>query len=294
MHNALMKGKLEQASAVRLSGTRGKQRAREEDDEEEGVTSPSKRQHMSAGDTRPADLPRIQESPTDASTHMGTTLADRPTISATKINTLFHPLPACALDPCISIPPPPLVFTGPTIFYQPAEGRVAGKQVPPDDVAWGDPYALMHRHRGGDSSLPVLTIDPAQVGEAVAKRERGRKRRLKRLLRVQAGFSADEVPAVDEWDREFGVPLDVGVEAGVADWQERLEVVSRRRGARNGVLTLPGRQYHATIPDGIPSTIQSLQRPIVVPAPHDSPPVDGGWITRAESHGIAIRVSTDA
>lgn len=106
--------------------------------------------------------------------------------------------------------------------------------VPPDDIAWGDPYSLMSSRRRGQGSSSVLAIEVGQVGDACAKRERARKRRLKRLERLESGFVTGEGA---EWDREFGVPLDVGVEAADdgADWQERLDLVSsltRKAGSR--------------------------------------------------------------
>ncbi|KAI5452120.1 hypothetical protein NCC49_001058 [Naganishia albida] len=281
MHNALMKGKLEMASAVRSTG--GKKRLFEEEEEEEGeVTSPSKRQKAGPSSaTREArkgvDLVELINSPDpDAAP------AKRAIVSAQRINSLFRPLPACPLDPYTSIPQPPLVFSGPSIFYAPtlAQGRVAAKMVPPDDVAWGDPYSLMSHRKRGQGSLSVLSIEVGQVGEASTKRERARKRRLKRLERVESGFATGE--GVAEWDREFGVPIGVGADPGIesADWQERLDL------------------YHAKSPAGLRAIINALSQRIPgVTLPSSEPladPQDRQWIARAESHGIAIRVHQDA
>lgn len=298
MHNALMKGKLEIASAVRSTG--GKKRLFEEEEEEEGeVTSPSKRQKAGPSSaTREArkgvDLVELINSPDpDAAP------AKRAIVSAQRINSLFRPLPACPLDPYTSIPQPPLVFSGPSIFYAPtlAQGRVAAKMVPPDDVAWGDPYSLMSHRKRGQGSLSVLCIEVGQVGEASTKRERARKRRLKRLERVESGFATGE--GVAEWDREFGVPIGVGADPGIesADWQERLDLVSFCVRTRAITLTL-GEQYHAKSPAGLRAIINALSQRIPgVTLPSSEPladPQDRQWIARAESHGIAIRVHQDA
>lgn len=303
MHNALMKGKLEMASAVRLAGGRGKERALDEEEEEE-VTSPSKRQKAGpASAAREArkgvDLVQVLDSPQADDPTTFTTLGERATVSAQKINSLFYPLPTFPLDPYTPIPQPPLVFSGPSIFYAPtlAQGRIAAKMVPPDDIAWGDPYSLMSRRRCGQGSLSVLAIEVGQVGEASAKRERARKRRLKRLMRLKSGLTTADGEA--PWDREFGVPLDTGVEAADvgADWQERLDLVSAFSKAKVISLTL-GRQYHAKISDGLHATIDALsKRSSDATLQTNEPPLntdDRNWIARAESHGIAIRVHQDA
>ncbi|KAJ9113736.1 hypothetical protein QFC20_001761 [Naganishia adeliensis] len=286
MHNALMKGKLEMASAVRLAGGRGKERALDEEEEEE-VMSPSRRQKTGpASAAREArkgvDLVQVLDSPQADDPTTFTTLGERATVSAQKINSLFYPLPTFPLDPYTPIPQPPLVFSGPSIFYAPtlAQGRIAAKTVPPDDIAWGDPYSLMSRRRCGQGSLSVLAIEVGQVGEASAKRERARKRRLKRLMRLESGLTTADGEA--PWDREFGVPLDTGVEAADvgADWQERLDL------------------YHAKISDGLHATIDALsKRSSDATLQTNEPPLntdDRQWIARAESHGIAIRVHQDA
>ncbi|KAJ9109691.1 hypothetical protein QFC19_001921 [Naganishia cerealis] len=286
MHNALMKTKLESASATRMTASvKGKARAlpstsikgamgeslafEGEDAEDDDLPSPSKRRRVGTTATPSAveaaasarkgvDLAQvILDDSTSASafpsmdvdvsaTDFGT--LNRPTVSARKINRLFQPLPSLPVDPYASIPAPPLVFTGPFIFYESEDrgSRVFRKMVPPDDMVWGDPYALVNSRRqteGKSSShnalLSILKIQPDQVAEANKKMERTKKRRLKRMKRLESGFKTEDPPEPQStipenttctWDREFGIPVDTNEESvtaslNVPDWQERLDLV---------------------------------------------------------------------
>lgn len=171
---------------------------------------------------------------------------NRPTVSARKINRLFQPIPSLPVDPYSSVPAPPLVFTGSSIFYESEDRgeRVFRKMVPPDDMVWGDPYALIDPRRlaGGpsrDEALASLKLQPNQVAEANKKMERTKKRKLKRLQRLESGFQVVDpaetsLPILENttctWDREFGIPVDtneqsVAASLDVPDWQERLDLV---------------------------------------------------------------------
>lgn len=232
MHNALMKGRIEGASAARLASARkaagatsvvraGAGRVFEEEEGEDGGELPRmKRRRVEGSKTTTTPKDTTPTTHTEQPYHAAEdSLTARPTISAHKINTLFTPLPTHPLDPQTSIPTPPLVFHGPSIFQRPPV-RIFERMVPPEDRAFGDAYSLMGPQRDRSEGLAVLEIGVGEVGDAVEKRERARRRRVKRLERVSRGFGG--------WDREFGVPVDVdgAEEVDVPDWEERLEVVS--------------------------------------------------------------------
>lgn len=228
MHNALMKNRLEGASAARLASARkgttvsGRVFAEEENDEGAELPSPKRRRvgaHEKVGATETTLRKHVptETIPVEVDALPG---SSRPTTSATKINTLFHPLASHPLDPQTPIPAPPLVFTGPTIFQRPPAGsRIFDRMVPADDRAFGDAYALMtDRSKTQHHDVALLEIDVHEVRDAYEKRERTRKRRLRRIERAARGFAG--------WDREFGVPFEEERDArDVPDWEERLEEV---------------------------------------------------------------------
>lgn len=232
MHNALMKNRLEGASAARLASARkpttasGRVFAEEEDEEGNELPSPKRRRagargKVDATGTTPGHPAPTETNPVEFDALPG---PSRPATSATKINTLFHPLAAHPLDPQTPIPAPPLVFTGPTIFQRPPAGsRIFDRMVPSDDRAFGDAYALMtDRSRSHPHDVALLEIDVHEVRDAYEKRERARKRRLRRIERAARGFAG--------WDREFGVPFEEEERDAreVLDWEERLEEVGIR------------------------------------------------------------------
>ncbi|KAJ9122561.1 hypothetical protein QFC22_001990 [Naganishia vaughanmartiniae] len=248
-------------------------------------------------------LPSMKMDIDDSTTDFGK--LNRPTVSARKINRLFQPISSLPMDPYNSVPAPPLVFTGPSIFYEPEDrgSRVFRKMVPPDDMVWGDPYALINPKRQGggssrDDALVILKIQPTQVAEANKKMERTKKRRLKRLQRIESGFQVTDPMEPSNsilenttctWDREFGIPVDtneqsVAASLDVPDWQERLDL------------------YHSRLPEGLQSVIQALNsrgiaRKLPVNSTDSSAFPDGAdreWLARADTQGIAIRVYSDA
>ncbi|KAJ9098689.1 hypothetical protein QFC21_004337 [Naganishia friedmannii] len=346
MHNAMMKNKLESATAARTTASvKGKERALAsrggrgekeldnpafdgEDVEDDDLPSPSKRRRVgthagqsaieaAASARKGIDLaqamlddpvsapafPSMDMDIDDPATDFGK--LNRPTVSARKINRLFQPIPSLPVDPYSSVPAPPLVFTGPSIFYESEDrgARVFRKMVPPDDMVWGDPYALINprRQTGASSSreveLAILKIQPNQVAEAYKKMERTKKRRLKRLQRLENGFQAAEPAETSSsilenttctWDREFGIPVDANEQSLVAslevpDWQERLDVYQSRlpEGLHSVIRALNSRDVAATLP-------ANTQHPSAV-----STGADREWIARAETQGIAIRLYQD-
>ncbi|GHJ87412.1 hypothetical protein NliqN6_3814 [Naganishia liquefaciens] len=288
MHNALMKNRLEGASAVRLGRGQGRVAAGSarafageeeevgaEEEGQPGLPSPKRRRvgtrgnHGDADETTPRNPPPSEK----AIPHVGLDAlpgSSRSATSATTINALFYPLPTHPLDPHCAIPAPPLTFSGSTIFQRPPSGnRIFDRLVPPDDRAFGDSYSLMSSRRTKDphSQPGILEIAVHEVPDAYAKRERTRKRRLRRLARMARGMAG--------WDREFGVPFEEDEErADVPDWEERLdESAGRVPEVTRAVMEGLGNRRGGGVVQDV--ALASSDRE---------------WIVRAETHGIAVRI----